>query len=387
MKRFFQNGWLIMALFSLWWGCAEDINQPATVQFRTTVRVVDTSFVTEGIHGQQTVPGATVELHAVHYRLDYQAVTDGRGIAAFEGLIPDLYNSSVRKIYPEDTVLKYLGIKQEQVLVASAAAVQLAQPGDSFSVTLKPVARSPFVFSELYYNGAKPPPGFYYHDQFTEIYNNSASTVYIDGYVIGDAIYGYRDDPEYVHCEHLYQFPGTGNDYPVEPGEMIVIAQDAIDHTEISANSIDLSQADFEYYNPLSNDVDNPNVPNMIQIHHEYGFDYLYSVMNDALILAKLEPEDTLKYDSRGHILIPIKRVVDALEYKEDLTNYEYKYLPDELDAGITGGLAMYSGKSIIRKIFKIVNGQIILTDNNNSSIDFKVAKQRTPGWIDPEDR
>ncbi len=386
MRRASYILWYTLIFTGLWWGCEEEINQPATVQFRTTVRVIDTTFVTEGIFGNRNVPGASVELQAVHYQIGYQRLTDNRGIALFEGLIPDVYNSTVRKIYPEDTVLKYLGIKQEQVLVASVPTVQLAQPGDSFTVVLKPVTRAPFVFSELYYNGAKPPPGFYYHDQFTEIYNNSASIVYIDGYVIGDAIYGYRDDPEYVHCEHLYQFPGSGTDYPVAPGDMIVIAQDAIDHTEISPNSIDLSKADFEYYNPQSNDVDNPNVVNMIQIHHEYGFDYLYSVMNDAIILAKLEPEDTLTYDSRGHILVPIKRVVDAIEYKEDPTNYEYKYLSDVLDAGITGGLAMYQGKSVIRKIFKIVDGQIILMDNNNSSIDFKVTSHRTPGWIDPED-
>ena len=206
----------------------------------------------------------------------------------------------------------------------------------------------------------------------------------MDNYAIGDVAYGYRDDPQFLHCLHLYKFPGTGTDYPIYPGEIIIIAQDAINHLEYNANSLDLSNSNFEYYNHLSSDVPNPNVPNMIQIHHKYGHDFLYSVMNDAIVLFEMQPQDTVwSYDTFNQILVPISRAVDGIEYKEELTEYEYKHLPDNLDAGITGGMPMYKGKSIARKIFKEINGQTILMDNNNSSIDFHVQQHPTLNSLD----
>ena len=45
-----------------------------------------------------------------------------------------------------------------------------------------------------------------------------------------------------------------------------------LDHTQYNANSIDLSNADFEYFNPLDDeDVDNPEVPNVICSFLEEG--------------------------------------------------------------------------------------------------------------------
>ena len=194
----------------------------------------------------------------------------------------------------------------------------------------------------------------------------------------------YRDDPDYIHAIHLYRFPGDGQSYPLGPGELIVIAQDGIDHREINLNSLDLSHSNFEYYNHLSGDIDNPLIPNMIQMHHKYGNDFLYSVMNDAILLLKLEAADSLwSYDNFNQILIPRKRIIDGVEYRENLLEYEYKRLTDDVDAGITGGLPMYQGKSIARKVFRVTNDQKILMDNNNSSIDFHVSDTRTPGTID----
>ncbi|GAB4365771.1 MAG: hypothetical protein Kow0042_05210 [Calditrichia bacterium] len=363
--------------------CAEKISQPESVQFSTTVHVLDTSFVTRGIFDRIDVPGGEVTLSSVNYGLQYKSKTNPGGIALFQDLIPDFYNCSVQRIYPEDTVQQYLGVLQEQVLVGSKGAIRMSSPADSFSLILSQVSRAPFLISEIYYNGAPPPPPLYFHDQFTEIYNNSSVTVYLDGYAIGDVDYGYRDDPEFIHCIHLYQFPGSGTDYPVEPGETIIIAQDAENHTLKNPRSLDLSSADFEYYNPLSNDIDVESVPNMIQIHHKYGYDFLYSVMNDAVCLFKMVPGDTLGYDEFNLILVPKEWVIDGVEYKEDPTQYHLKRLSDDIDAGITGGMPAYQGKSVARKIFKIIGNQKVLMDNNNSSIDFEVTDNPTPGWIE----
>ncbi|HFE64253.1 hypothetical protein B1H10_07580 [candidate division KSB1 bacterium 4484_188] len=363
--------------------CTEEITYPESVQFSSTVHIVDSSYVTKGIYGSTDVPGALVNLSGTSTGLRFSAKTDRRGIATFSHLLPDFYNCDVQRVYPEDTVLQFLGVAKEAVVVGSKAVQKMSRAADSFFVALKMVARTPFVLSEIYYNGAPPPPPLYFHDQFTEIYNNSQDTVYIDGYAIGDVDYGYLDDPDFVYCIHLYEFPGNGTDYPVAPGGTVIVAQDAEDHTMKNPKSLDLSNADFEYYNPLSSDIDNPFVPNMIQIHHKYGFDFLYSVMNDAIVLFKLEEGDTLGYGPFNLIKVPKAWVVDGVEYKEDLGNLEFKRLSDDIDAGLTGGIPSYQGKSVARKVFKIIDGQKVLSDHNNSFIDFQVLDIPSPGSIE----
>lgn len=363
--------------------CKEKLVSNGTLQFSVRVQVQDTSFVTLGISDTSAVSGAVVELHSVNYEMTYTAQTDSQGMAFFQKIIPDVYNCSANKKYPVDTVKKYLGLQKDINLVGTLSSISMSSSRDSVSILLKPVFASDLLISEIYYNGAPPPPPYYFHDQFTEIYNNSSETIFIDGYAIGDPSYSSREDTM-LHCLHLYQFPGDGDDYPIEPGETIIIAQDAIDHTEYNASSLDLSGADFEYYNHLSNDVDAPDAVNMIQIHHKYGIDFLYSVMNDAIVLFKLRACDSVwTYDTFNEILVPVNRAVDGVEYKEVVSEYEYKHLPDEIDAGITGGMPMYQGKSIARKILNRVNGQVILMDHNNSNLDFQILDTPTPGEVD----
>lgn len=369
----------------VFWSCRQSLDNAASLQIAADVRVVDTSFVSQKVFQSSLVDGAEVVLSATSFNFTARSLTDIDGIARFSDLIPDYYNCLVSRSLPADTVVKYLPLKKEITLVGSQARVRLAQNGDSLRLIVKPVLQSDLLISEIYYNGAPPNPPYYFHDQFTEIYNNSSETIYLDHYAVGNVDYGFRDsDPDFLYCVHLYSFPGSGTDYPLEPGRMIIIAQDAINHTLINPNSLDLSAADFEYYNPQSNDVDVQGVPNMIQIHHKYLIDFLYSVMNDAIVLFKLEAEDSVwTYSEFNLIKVPVARAVDGAEYRESLREFEYKHLPDAIDAGITGGIPMYKGKSVARKIYKKVDGQIILMDTNNSGTDFQVLDEPTPGRIE----
>lgn len=382
------GSYLIIILFNIT-ACRENLSTSDSAQFRAKIFVADTSEITRAINQDTSAIGvktALVELSSVSYGLELSAVSDDNGVAHFNNTIPDFYNCLAQKYYPRDTVYKYIGLKQDITLVGSLPAQSLYKEYDSLQIIVTPVISSDLLISEVYYNGAPPPPPYYFHDQFTEIYNNSLEIKYLDNYAIGDVVYGYRDDPSYLHCAHLYKFPGSGKDYPIYPGELIIVAQDAINHLEFNENSLDLTLADFEYYNPLSSDINNPEVPDMIQIYHKYGHDFLYSVMNDAIVLFELQPQDTVwQFDSFEYIMVPGERAVDGVEYREELTEYEYKHLPDMIDAGITGGVPMYKRKSIARKIEKEINGQLVLKDNNNSSIDFKVLDQPTPKQIEFE--
>ncbi len=200
----------IISISGLLQNCAKEVLVPESAQFSTRIQVLDTSYVTTGIYQNPAVSGAEVTLTSVNYNLTYQSISHDDGWAVFHNLIPDFYNCSVQKTYPEDTIFYYLGYKREEILVGSLAALKMSSAADSSKVLLKQVPRTPFVISEIYYNGAPPPPPLYYHDQFTEIYNNSSVTEYLDGYIIGDMDYGYKDDPDFMYSIHLYQFPGSG---------------------------------------------------------------------------------------------------------------------------------------------------------------------------------
>ena len=108
--------------------------------------------------------------------------------------------------------------------------------------------------NEIYYGGT---PNYTYQDQFVELYNAGTSTCYLDGAVL---IRGVD-----TMATRVYQFPGEVGEttLPIEPGEFVVIAQDAWDFSS-DPYSVDLSDAEYETYSPYEeNPGDNPNVPNL----------------------------------------------------------------------------------------------------------------------------
>ena len=97
------------------------------------------------------------------------------------------------------------------------------------------ILNSPLVISEISACGP-PGAGLYYHDKYVEVYNQSDSVVYLDGIIVA-VVYAssylglnYVDDPEFVHSKNVWKFPGSGTDFPIQPGEFKVCAEDAIDH-------------------------------------------------------------------------------------------------------------------------------------------------------------
>jgi hypothetical protein len=73
-----------------------------------------------------------------------------------------------------------------------------------------------------------------------------------------------RNDPDGVWTLYLYQFPGSGRQYPLRPGHTAVVATDAIDHTPFAETAVDLSEAEFEFIG--SGDPDNPAAANLVSV-------------------------------------------------------------------------------------------------------------------------
>ena len=268
-----------------------------------------------------------------------------------------------------------------------------------------------FVFEEIYFTGSSTPEGkFYRGDQYFKIYNNSDSVLYADGLVILESTFKTSNKFDYtpdimsqamaVQC--VYAIPGNGKDYPVQPGESIIICDKAIDHTEANPNSFDLSHADFEWYDETDSemDVDNPAVTNLDKI---YSYSRTIWVINNqgltALALARLQVDKAtfLKeytYDASyisaiGTSMdiptcyqVPNEWIIDAVNLSNK-AQHAWNVVDASLDMGFT-----YCGvvkldqerfdKSVRRKVLTTTaDGRKILKDTNNSTEDFEA--QATP--------
>ena len=356
--------------------CEETVSPPSSMRLNLTVTVKDTTGFSMENYGTELVENATVYLNSVSYYTNFDTLSDSTGTAGFFQILPDNYNLSVTK----RMVSNFTKVSMNGSLVN----IEVFGEDQNVTIYVQPAVASQLVISELYYNGSPPQPPYnipqYFHDQFTEIYNNSDEIIYLDSIIVADLDYGHADE-DYIYAVHANMFPGTGKDYPLYPGEFVVLAQDAIDHTIVVPNSVNLSGADFEYF-VGGGDVDQPNVENMIKIHHKYGIDVLYSVFNDAVVLLKVQDPFAYGYSQFDLILLPKSAVIDGIDYRDNLAEVEYKRLDASIDAGLTGGFEAYQNKSVHRKIDTYDEGRVILMDNNNSSIDFQVLDHPTPGYL-----
>ena len=381
------NLFLIAAILgsTLWiLSCSESVAPPKSMRTDYFVSVLDTSGFTEQLTGNTHVQGAQVFANSISYQNVYQGMTDSGGQAQLKDILPDQYNFSITKRLAPEEVSQITGQSIERILNGQIQNVEISET-DTIQVYIHAATLGRLVFSEISYNGSPSDPiPYYFHDQFTELYNNSDDTLYLDSLIVADADGGYIDD-DYIHSVHAYMIPGSGHDHPLAPGEMIIIAQDATDHSSVNKSSIDLSDADFEYFAPDQGDV-NYDAPNMKQLHHKYGIDFLYSVMSDALTILKVDDPYAYGYDDHDCILFPKSAILDAVEYRDNLSETKYKRLDPSLDAGLTGGIETYQGLSVQRKISRYEGDRIILMDNNNSSIDFEVLEEPTPGYIVEEE-
>ncbi len=246
-----------------------------------------------------------------------------------------------------------------------------------FAVDACDIKVNELVINEVFFTGSCAST-FYFYDQFVELYNPSADTLYLDGIILTRQSVAYDIDIEnvdYVRAIYAYQFPGTpgtGRDHPIAPGEFVVIAADAIDHTVYCNASVDLSGADWECYNPLGNDYDVPNVPNIVNINPSRTTDYMINLSHDGIVIAT-GTEYSYEEGSYGslNVLLPLRTVIDGVEYASNPATT--KHLTLRVDAGFAGiGSVRYDARSTER----IAAG----LDTDNSTNDFLLTTRPTPG-------
>lgn len=276
--------------------------------------------------------------------------------------------------------------------------------------------KSGFVFEEIFFAGTLTPEGNTYRpDNYFEIYNNSDQVLYADGLSIAETKFNttkkenYSPDimSEAVAVSAIYTIPGDGNDYPVQPGESLLICDQAINHKENNTNSFDLSKADFEWFDDHKLDIDNTEVTNLIKTYASTLSVWTPSNKgNTSFILCKLEKtaEEFLaenKYDytyefaapngkvypMKGNCYkVPNSWVIDAVALSTP-SDFEWMVIDPSLDFSYThsgdSDDAKY-GKSVRRKVaYTTSDGRKILMDSNNSEVDFIPTATPTPGTVE----
>ena len=318
-------------------------------------------------------------------------------------VLPGLYNISYSARCPLDGGVE-ADVRAQALGVTVAAASQ--------AVTLTAFAIVPvndLIISEVYFTGSLQTSGDqYYGDQYFRLYNNTDHTVYADGLTIFESQFlttqkfDYTPDimGEAVSVDALYTIPGSGREYPVEPGGSLLIADMAINHRDINPNSIDLSHADFEWYDestdPRNADIDNPAVPNLdkwycytytVWILHNRGFkaygvaripvdrstylaNYRYTYNYDQVTAAGTFPM------SRDCYKLPNTWVRDVVTLSV-ASEYKWNVCTPALDSGwthcgtIDGDKNRYFHAVRRKMAYMAADGRVVLSKTNNSAHDF----------------
>lgn len=329
------------------------------------------------------VPGATVTISRVgSSAVPVSATTDPAGAVRFLDLLPGTYNLSVvRVLSPEEAALLD-GANADVNAFGGGAQAAVAAPSKAVTLTASAGRRGSLVISELY--GAiprLPSGGYYLTATYIELYNNSDTTIYLDGKVIGRGQAWvrafpppkscvewarWRTDPDGIWSRYLYQFPGSGQTYPLLPGRTVVVATDAIDHSEFLSGLPNLSRASFEFIG--SSDVDNPTSANMLNIglgdwNAGFGHGLYFDAIDLAVFVAdSLDPaslvRDQLPVVSPDFQRVPTSKLLDVLT-----TN-----LVAAVEATITPLCPEIVNTSIDRQYASLLDGE-----NVNSSIQRRV--------------
>ncbi len=344
------------------------------------------------------------------------ALTDASGIATFLDVAPGTYNVSATMALTAEEAGAASGYYEEMTLNAVENNVELLGGFDhDVDIVLDGKPSSSLVISELYFNGTMV-DFLIYKSQFIELYNNSSEVVYADGlYVAMLAPQRHGADvsdvplaldlTETVYAQKIMKVPGSGSEFPVQPGETILIALNAVDYSNGgTSTNPDLSVAELETYATAwmeslgrqgsFDDVNNIDVPNMecIYLNQEFGW-YIIDpsaptiviFRNDAFTITEItDPaaETPVEiYDMYAEI--DVDDILDGVDLMLNAESGDFKRLPNSVDAGFNYVGGFFTGKSVKRKAEKTLgDGRVILKDTNNSTNDLEIIDVPTPGEL-----
>lgn len=386
---------LLILLLSL--GCSRE--EP---QYLTDLRIE--TVMPQGIKAD--IKYANKEVVLYNQSSTHKFETDAVGALIVPELIPDVYTINTcweligeqyKQLVAETVFLE----DNAKVLITATLTNVPIYDSEDVVIHLESLILKDLVISKVYYSGTKDDMNRnYIVDQFVEIFNNSDDTVFLDGkyLALGESksppAFLASDNPDYIYTRQICMFPGSGNDYPVYPGNSIVIAaRSARNHTTSAANSVDLSSADFEVKD--ADGMGNPAIKALPMYSSSTSLKFFNLITGgpNAVFLFETD-EDVLEWpefytpgSSTGERFrrVPIETVTDGVEVLKNEAangpNIDLKRLQNSIDAGFAAISATsgYVNESVERKVCRIGDGRVYLQDTNNSIEDFVLISGPKP--------
>lgn len=330
---------------------------------------------------------ATIDLQHGFYRL---SITD-RG-ASIAGAIP-IFNG---------------GIEQMEVIETEEGDINLTVP-----LTISFAGQ--IIIKEIYYRGCLAPDGKrFQYDKYISFYNNSDQIAYLDSVCFG-TVEPYNaptkmvpwvsyDNPDQINdtipiIEAVWQFPGNGSTFPLQPGEEAVVAVTAaVDHTILRPNSVNLDLPGYfvcynqRYTNASYHPSPGPNLAGRwLDLLWKQGTAtaYPFSAISPAPVIFRIPEVGAHEYvnnpENRSrkpgtttateYVMIPSSWVLDGVECFDAAT--KFKRFPNTIDAGFALLNVTGEGKTLHRRVdveaTAEAGGRVVYMDTNNSENDFEV--------------
>ena len=353
--------------------------------------------------------GQKVELQG---EVSYTFETDVCGMVNVPSIVPGIYDITT---HAELSGKEYKALLKDapalednaKVIVGVSLMNQKLFSAENLTIRLSAAVVKGLLISKVYYSGTRDNMDrTYTSDSYIEIFNNSDEVIAIDGKYLGlaesvsPAAYPANENPDSIFLRQICRFPGSGSDYPIQPGESIVVAaRSARNHQESAATSVDLSHADFEV--KVIEGSGNPDVPMLPLISNSTTIQTL-NLLNggpNAVVLFETD-EDVLSWPevyqrgkTSGEMFRRIHKsvVTDAVEClkkpAQTAPDVNSKRLQQDIDAGyaVLTSVNGYNHESVERKVSRFEGGRYYLQDTNNSSTDFVVCTDPTPKKYDKE--
>jgi len=397
MKRFF----LVIPFLVLLSGCLDREDNP----YSGDLNLLTVAAVYPEGHADMAREGVAVTVENISSGVVYKSFTDESGTAAMF-LVNGLYRVSISDRAGND------------IFNASADKVNLVGRDVSLSLSMMWSKAGSLVIKEIYCGGCKKLPleGNYQSDQYIVLHNNDNIVRYLDGLCLG-TVSPYNSDSsnpwigkdpdtgETVYSDFLpviqaiWQFPGSGKSFPLQPGEDAVVAlRGAIDHTVQYPLSVNLNRPDcFVCYNntyfpnvtyhPAPGDKISQDRILDVVIKTGQANAYTFSMSSPVALLFQAEGVTIQEYVRQEDSVIPVpgskvdnvvkippQWVLDAVEVFDGRSASNVKRLMPSLDAGYVPLSDVFLGHSLMRKVDEEASagaGYEILMDTNNSGNDF----------------
>jgi len=357
------------------------------------------------------VPGAAVTLQRDGTSdTTLHAISDSLGKITFPSILTGSYSISALRVVDSTERPRLPAGYRDVDALGSGGRVGVDTPSVVTNFTLPVSHRGSLLVSEFWspLNADPLPNSIYPFAGFVELYNNSDTTIYLDGLIFGDGLlanpYIYpgsansctnfadmMGDTTGVWAEMLFRFPGSGHDHPISPGQAVVIATDAVDHRVVNPDASDLTNADFEFIGP--SDVDNPAVPNMINLgtrEATFGHGW-YAIDRGAPFVALPLSVDTLPKrviytDYLTYYHVARSAILGLSLFLMPLPTRDYcrPLVTPSLDAApaFLPYVDYYSPSMQRRVLRRLPDGRAVLQNTRTSVNDFVLTTPRTPGSV-----